>query len=201
MVSVRQMEVQDVSECVSIHLRAFQGFFLTFLGPAFLKEFYTSTIMDPSGFGLVAESESKIFGFVVGVTQPKGFYKRLLIKRALFFAWAALLPLLKKPSIFMRLLRAFQKPSEEMPAPNCGTLMSIAVSPDAQGLGVGQALVTAFLQEASRKENVDYINLTTDRLNNESANFFYQKMGFKRVNHFSTPEGREMIEYLISLRN
>ncbi len=76
--------------------------------------------------------------------------------------------------------------------------MSIAVVPEAQGFGVGQKLVHAFLVEASRR-GCEHVNLTTDRLNNESANRFYQRLGFSLFNNYITPEGREMNEYLIAL--
>lgn len=38
------MDVEDVPTIIRIHMDSFANFFLTFLGPAFLKELYVGTI-------------------------------------------------------------------------------------------------------------------------------------------------------------
>lgn len=40
-----------------------------------------------------------------------------------------------------------------------------------------------------------YISLETDTIDNETANRFYQKRGFKIARKYVTPEGRMMNEY------
>ena len=78
--------------------------------------------------------------------------------------------------------------------------MSIAVAPEAQGLGAGQLLVDAFLIEASHR-NLNQVVLTTDKQNNERVNLFYCKYGFKLERSFFTHEGREMNEYSFDVKN
>jgi ribosomal protein S18 acetylase RimI-like enzyme len=192
------MEFGDVIRVVELHRLGFSGFFLTFLGAAFLRELYRATLADPSGVGIVAEHHGIICGFVSGTFQPVDFYSRLLRKRWWRFAIAALFPFIKKPSIIFRLLRAFSKPGEAMNKLGCGTLMSLAVMPDAKGQGLGEALVCAFLKESSLR-GLKCVDLTTDRDNNEQVNIFYQKMGFVRNRTYTTPEGRVMNEYVYSL--
>lgn len=99
---------------------------------------------------------------------------------------------------FPRLLRAIKKPKLERAAGNEGTLMSIAVLPEKQGQGIGQALVQAFLAEAIRRD-LSKVNLTTDKVDNDAVNLFYQRLGFVCARHFTTPEGRPMNEYEIAL--
>ena len=195
---MRRAAVADVTDMVSIHLRSFQGFFLTFLGPAFLRELYTATLMDSSGIGFVIEGENGICGFVTGTAQPAGFYRRLLRRRWWRFALAAALPLLKRPAIIPRLLRAFSMPEQATQQEGRGTLMSIAVLPEAQGKGIGQSLMQAFLAEAARR-GLRQVDLTTDQDDNEATNRFYQNLGFVCERTFTTPEGRTMNEYVISL--
>jgi len=79
-----------------------------------------------------------------------------------------------------------------------GSLLSIAVIPEAQGIGVGKALVVAFLNRAAAL-GLRAVDLTTDAIDNESANRFYLRMGFVQTRVFSTPEGRRMNEYEIEL--
>jgi ribosomal protein S18 acetylase RimI-like enzyme len=193
------MKVSDVNACVDIHMKAFPGFFLTFLGPAFLKELYSAIISDPSGIGIVAERDGQIKGFVIGTEQPSGLYTRLLRQRWWAFCWASVSPLLKKPTILPRLLRAFGKPNEEVGPQHCGTLMSIAVLPEEQGKHVGKQLVIEFLKRAGQR-GLLYVNLTTDYQSNDYTNRFYQKLGFEFCRTFVTPEGRQMNEYLFNLK-
>jgi len=194
----RTMKKEDCSSIISIHLRSFQEFFLTFLGPAFLSIYYSAIIADSSGIAIVAEEENNVVGFVAGSTQPSGHYKRLLKNHFIGFFRASLGGFLRKPAILPRLLRAFSMPNQQLPAENCATLMSVAVDPDCQGQGIGKLLVKAFLDEA-RSRGSQYVNLTTDAVENDSANHFYRYLGFALHRKFTTPEGRNMNEYLIKL--
>jgi ribosomal protein S18 acetylase RimI-like enzyme len=180
-------------------MTAFPGFFLTFLGPAFLNELYSAVLDDLSGMAIVAEMEGDLVGFVIGTKQPAGLYSRLLGKRWWRFGWASLGAFVEKPAILPRLLRALRMPGQQTEVSNCGTLMSIAVAPEAQGKKVGQQLVTKFLEEAARS-GLDYVDLTTDGSNNEAANRFYQKLGFQLRRTYTTPEGRAMNAYLFDFR-
>lgn len=197
-ITLRKMGVFDAPQCVAIHMRAFKGFFLTFLGERFLHELYASIACDPTGIGFVAEEDGQIVGFVSGTDQPAGLYRRLLQKRWWNFGWASFGALVKRPVILPRLLRAFSMPSQHMQVGRCGTLMSIAVDPQMQGKKVGQMLVRAFLDESARR-GLEHVNLTTDRVNNDCANRFYQRLGFMFLRHYVTPEGRQMNEYVYAL--
>jgi ribosomal protein S18 acetylase RimI-like enzyme len=196
--AVRSMQSADVETVVAVHLAAFQGFFLTFLGPAFLRELYRAIMADPSGMAYVYEQAGQIVGFVAGTDQPAGFYRRILCQRWWCFGLALIKPILLRPSIGPRLLRAFKVSQQVKVVPGIGTLMSIAVSPAVQAKGVGKALVNAFLQEATYRK-LKQVNLTTDRLNNQATNHFYQKLGFTCARFYVTPEGRAMNEYVINL--
>jgi ribosomal protein S18 acetylase RimI-like enzyme len=194
-ISVRRMQCTDVPACVDIHLRAFKGFFLSFLGKQFLNELYASITGDPSGIGYIAEVQGCVRGFVIGTSQPSGLYKRLLQKRWWIFCRASLIALIKRPTILPRLLRAFTMPGHQKEARSCGTLMSIAVDPQSQGNKIGHLLVQAFLDEAARR-GLSQVNLTTDHGNNDYANRFYQHVGFLLLRQYMTPEGRQMNEYI-----
>jgi ribosomal protein S18 acetylase RimI-like enzyme len=197
--TIRQMQSSDTEIVVGIHLASFQGFFLTFLGRRFLSELYASIIVDITSIAFVYGKENRILGFVAGTAEPADFYKRLLRSRWWRFALASLLPVLKNPLIILRLLRAFQKPQDGPSQIDTGTLMSVAIIPEAQGRGVGKALVKAFLDEATNR-GLKYIDLTTDKNNNDSVNHFYQHLGFQCARTFITPEGREMNEYVKNIQ-
>lgn len=195
---VRPIRPSDVAAVVAMHLESFSGFFLSFLGPAFLRELYTATLADPSGIGLVAENGEDICGFVTGTSQPSGFYSRLARRRWWRFGWAAVGPVLKRPLIITRLFRAFSMPEQVTQEERRGTLMSIAVLPAHQGKGIGQALVREFIETATRRD-LRRIDLTTDRTDNDATNRFYQNLGFTCQRTYTTPEGRAMNEYVIDV--
>lgn len=76
--------------------------------------------------------------------------------------------------------------------------MSVAVSPNRQGNGIGRQLVSKFLEEASSRGCVS-VSLTTDALENDSVNRFYRSMKFQLSKEYITTEGRRMNEYVYTL--
>ncbi len=195
---ITKMDSTLISGVVSVHLMAFKNFFLSSMGEIFLTVFYQRAIKDPTTIAYVYCDQDKIIGFVLGSFLPSAFFKRLIKKSWLKFGLAALPAFLRSPAILPRLLRAFSMPSQPLPAPNCATLMSIAVDPACQGSGAGGLLVSAFLEEA-RQRGLTWVNLTTDAENNAAVNRFYQANGFTLHRTYTTPEGRGMNEYLIQL--
>jgi ribosomal protein S18 acetylase RimI-like enzyme len=195
---IREMQKEDIHDVAQIHLSAFPGFFLSFLGRHFLSELYLSIIQDQSGMAFVCEEKEQLVGFVAGASRLSGFFSRLLCWRWWRFAYSALIPVLKNPLIIPRLLRAIRKPRDVSNHVDTGTLMSLAVVPEMQGCGIGQVLVRAFLEEAARR-GLRHIDLMTDKNNNDSVNQFYKRMGFRCLQTFVTPEGRAMNEYVVDI--
>ena len=169
------MQFDDIETVVKVHLCSFRGFFLSFLGPAFLRELYLAIIGDGSGIAWVFQSGEDIIGFVAGTSQPADFYHRLLRQRWWRFGLAAIPAMFRNPLIVPRLLRTFRKPQESASQPDTGTLMSIAVLPESQRQGVSQVLVGAFLEEAKQRD-LKQVNLTTDRDNINPVNHIYRKL-------------------------
>jgi ribosomal protein S18 acetylase RimI-like enzyme len=180
-------------------MRAFQNFFLTFLGPRFLREFYGSFLVDPMGIGFVAQEDGtdKVLGAVVGPLAPGGYFKRLLKRRWWAFCLASAAAILKKPTIVGRLFRAvFYRGDAPEAGPPRSLLSSIAVDPGCQGSGVGRALMQAWTREARRRGSPGCF-LTTDARDNDAVNRFYQKLGWTLESTFTTPRGRLMNRYVL----
>ena len=192
------MKLKDLEEIVNIHLNSFQNFFLSFLGLKFLIIFYKGVISSPLGVGFVYIDNNRIEGFICGTISPSDFFQNLLKKKWFHFSIASLGAILKKPTIILRLLRAISLPSSSLKGDKKATLMSIGINPQAQGKGLGKILVQNFLKELKSK-GIYEVNLTTDRLNNKRINQFYKKLGFTLKRYFTTPEDREMNEYIIKL--
>lgn len=192
------LKSEHLEPVVEIHLAAFPGFFLTFLGPRFLKTFYGSFIGEKTALAwVVLDGQSRaILGAAFGTTAPDGFFKRLALRRWPAFAGAAFSAFLKKPSIGRRLFRALSYRGDSPARPGLALLSSVAVSPCAQGKGVGKALLDRWTDEAENR-GCPGAYLTTDAEGNDAVNRFYLRSGWTAEASFVTPEGRKMKRYVI----
>ncbi|MCI9137385.1 MAG: GNAT family N-acetyltransferase [Lachnospiraceae bacterium] len=188
-----------VDAIVEIHMDAFTGFFLTFLGRGFLRTLYRGFMEHPKSGIIAAVEEGKVIGFCAYSEDLSGFYKYLIRRKLPEFAWYGLGAFVRKPNVLFRLLRAFTYPEKSERKKAYMELSSIGVSPEAENRGVGSRLVQT-LCRITDAERFAYIKLETDREGNEGANHFYQKNGFVLYHSYETPEGRKMNEYRYDLR-
>ncbi|KYZ76430.1 hypothetical protein AXX12_08325 [Anaerosporomusa subterranea] len=194
---IKPVDLEHIPEVVDIHMKSFPGFFLSFLGEKFLRIYYSSVCSAHEKIGFVyVDSEGKTLGFVVGTSNPAGFYTRLLRNKWPKFLLASTQAIMRSPRILPRLARAVFYPGKNPKGEEAAGLYSIGVAPQAQGLGIGKKLVMAFLNEANQR-SCKQVFLTTDRDGNEATNQFYTHLGFKISAQFITPEGRRMNEYTI----
>ncbi len=192
---VDRNEKATIAEIADVHMETFEGFFLTFMGRGFLRLMYTSYCEHLSSELLVARDDSgATLGFLAWSSDMSGLYKYMIKKRLIPFAWYSFGAFLRKPGVFMRLVRAFLKPSESKRAEEYVELSSIGVRKEAKGKGIGSKLIDELKGRADLSRYA-YINLETDALNNDAANNFYLKNGFVPVREFETREGRRMLEY------
>jgi len=196
---IRDMLPGDINTAIMVHLRSFQGFFLSFLGPCFLKQFYRNMVESPHGIALVICHGDEVVGFACGSDDTAQFYRDLIRTRWMKLSLAALPAMIRRPSTALRLLRATfikSKEANEKEAP--GELSSIAIHPDWEARGLGRALLLAFIEDM-RSTGKAELTLTTDRDNNERVNAFYLNSGFIPAGEEKTPEGRWLRRYTIKL--
>ncbi|HEY7391348.1 MAG TPA: GNAT family N-acetyltransferase [Bryobacteraceae bacterium] len=194
---VRPATTDDLPGIVAAHRRAFAGFFLTRLGPEFLRVYYDLVLAYGSGIVLVSEHRGLIDGFACGFLNPGGFY-RLMWEHRSAFLWPALCALVRQPTLAAKVLDGVKRvrtTASEEQARSC-ELSSIAVLPEASAQGLGRTLMRAFIAQ-SWSMNADSIYLTTDAENNGRANILYREAGFQLVKSFLQAKGRWMNEYVI----
>src|SRR5215469_15921814 len=107
-ISLRRMSADDADSVVRVHLGSFPGFFLSLLGPLFLRLFYRAVAAEATGIAVVAEQGGEIVGFVCGCSHPGGFYRRLFKRQWWKFALAAAGALVRRPSRIVRLCCALR---------------------------------------------------------------------------------------------
>ena len=185
---------KTIDEIVRIHLATFKGFFLTFLGAGFLRQMYRSYSEFTDSGILIAQEGENIVGFLAYTGDLCGLYKYMIKKRLFCFAWYSIGALIRKPKVFMRLVRAFLKPSESRRTDKYVELASIGVDPIMKSKGIGSQLID-YLKSIIDFNLYKYIKLETDAVANEVANHFYKKNGFELFYTYTTHEGRLMNEY------
>ena len=194
---VRKAAPEDIPGIVAIHQKAFSNFFLTRLGPDFLRKYYRLVLEYQFGVVLVAEGTSGLAGFACGFLEPSAFYG-LMWRNKTVFAFPVLSALVRRPSLVSKVLYGVQRihaPASEWPPESC-ELSSIAVAPEAAGNGFGRSLIRAFLAQAGLM-GAHCVYLTTDADGNDAVNAFYRDVGFRHTKCFLQHEGRWMNEYVI----
>lgn len=193
---IRSARPSDIDAIVGVHIKAFPGFFLTMMGPGFLRELYRGFLVDSSSIILVAEGR-EILGFVVGSCAPAEFFAQLRRRRGLVFLIRALPALLTYPRLVLRkLVSALVYKGDKIDDLENGALLSsIGVLPEARGHSVGKTLLAEF-QNIAFSKGRSYIYLTTDALENDAVNGFYKANGFIVESDFLQSGGRRMYRYI-----
>ena len=197
MASINELQSADKSTIQAIarlHKRAFPTFFLTQLGVPFLTTLYTGYMEDKNSGIIVAENKGRIIGFIAYSKDYSRFYKGLMKNHLIKFAFCSLGAAIRHPSFIKRLLGAFKKSESVVKEEQYVELSSICVDPRIESKGLGSKLID-YLKGIVDFNTYAYINLETDAEENEGANHFYVKNGFKLARTFTTAEGRKMNEY------
>jgi len=200
---IREIDVKEkqiIKEVVRIHIDTFQGFFLTFMGRGFLTCLYKCYCQYKESGLLVAFEDEKPIGFLAYSGDYSGLYKYMIKRKLIPFAWYSLGAFIRKPKVFIKLIRAFLKSDDVKREEKYIELASIGVLPGSKSKGVGSALIGE-LKKRADFDLYSYISLETDAVNNDAANRFYRKNGFELIRTYATREGRQMNEYRYSNEN
>lgn len=192
---ISKEEKQIINDIVDIHVLTFKGFFLTFMGKGFLRQMYLSYCEHNESTLLGAFDENGVpIGFVGYSQDMSGLYKFMIKKKLIKFAWYSMGAFFRKPKVFVRLIRAFLKPSETKKEERYVELSTIGVLPNEKSKGVGSMLIDEVKNRVDFTK-YDYIMLETDAENNDSVNKFYVKNQFVLSREYQTREKRKMNEY------
>lgn len=141
---IRCLTAHDIAAVVSIHLATFEQFFLTELGPIFLRQYYQCVLAYPKGIALGAFVEGEMAGFVTGFVNPPGFYSTLHSRR-LMFALAAFPGLVKRPNRILRMIANYRRSkriaNDQKDQSSIAELSSLAVAKRANDTGIGRPLL------------------------------------------------------------
>jgi ribosomal protein S18 acetylase RimI-like enzyme len=200
---IRNANLDDIAQIVDVHIKSFDGFFLTTLGRRFLTLLYQGFLETESGILRVSCIEQHICGFSAGSTVPETFFSDLRQKHWLKFFVAALPSLILNPIVvFKKLFHAiFYKGDGIETLQNAALLSSIAVDPHYSGKAVGSALLKDFEQQVYNKSGLEYVYLTTDKNSNDRVISFYTKALYFQDSQFSQSGKRIMLRFVKKISN
>ena len=194
--STQIIKLSDLNEIVEIHMKAFRDFFLTNLGRSFLKTYYKSSILNDDFIGICAINENKeIAGFAIGTVLSKGYHKKLIRQNLFPFIKQVIIIAFKNPFSIVRLYKNLNKTHTSIDDGNYCELLSIGVSGEYKGQGIGKLLIERFETEASAK-GCEKVTLTTDYYENDDVVNFYQKRGYMVFYDFFTYPERKMYKLI-----
>ncbi len=217
----QKMGRDHLQQVVVLHEECFPGYYLTQLGPSFLKAMYAWYLESPEAIAHVALGDDRhLLGFVAGTMDGSNYRKSLFRKTWRPMLLALVRRLVSKPGLTLRLVAErkdlvwqgltslFGPGSGEKPEakggldqePPSASLVSIGVKPSARRSGVGTELSELFLTEA-RKRGCERVTLSV-RDDNLEARRFYESMNWEETATSSeTYHGRVSITYEKDLTN
>lgn len=192
-VVVRPLQVAHLPAVADVHLRAFPDSALSKLGREAVRRYYEWQLTGPHDVHAVgAFIDGRLAGFcfggrfrgaLIGFLRANRTYLTLLVLRK---PWLLFNPLFRERAVYaVRYLRR-AKPVREQPSnvPVTGEstpfgILSIAVDPQAQGMGVGKVLMTD-AEQAARDLGYTEMILTVHH-DNVQAIRFYEKLDWVKV--------------------
>jgi ribosomal protein S18 acetylase RimI-like enzyme len=164
----------DVAAVAALHAERIGEGFLVTLGPRFLTRLYRRIALSPAAVLLVAEDGDRIVGFVAAATSTRRLYGDFLRHDAVPAGLAAAPAVIRAPRRVWETLR-YGSAGDDLPA---AEVLSIAVAADAEGRGIGGALLVAAL-EALAEAGAPAARVVT-AVGNDPALAMYERAGFRR---------------------
>jgi len=174
-----------------LHRQAIPQGFLSRLGDAFLANLYLGIAAAPDAVVWVAvDQDDRVLGFVSGTTDTRICYRQVLLRRGWLLGLLAV-PSLVHPANIRHIIETLRYPREQEAdhAEKAETthqeaeLLSIAVNPEARGLGLGRKLVQILEQSLRERQYRGAYRVVTSAADPQS-NAFYLGVGFRLQREF-----------------
>ena len=176
--TARKAILHDV---VNLHVDALSyRSFITDFGHLFLYFFYKYLLESELGFLVIALSNKKVHGFVLGWFDSSKMLSILLKQFYIFFPILALKIIVQPHKIKNVLETLFYSKKERVEEK--AELIVIAVEPEVRSTGVGKKLVE-MLSEEFKRQGISSYKVTVHQ-EMERSNNFYLKSGFYLIDSF-----------------
>ena len=173
---ITSIQKQNANQLATLHISGIPTGFISSLGQGFVTALYEAISEDENSFGLVSVEDDKILGFVAFSSNLGKLYKYIALKKAFKFGFVLAKRMLSL-AVVKKVIDNVFYPHElrKMDLPDA-ELLSIVVSPEAQGKGLASELVNAGLEQC-RKRAITKVKVLVAS-GNEPANKLYRGCGF-----------------------
>jgi len=217
-VNVRALVDADLREASLIHRGVLDMEFLSRLGPGFMRAYYRAWIEAPGSISLAAlDDDGHLLGVVLGASDPATHVRAMVRRRGLglgvrVVSYASVHPRLAKDLVVTRgrryvrgLTRLFVAPharssklQTQRAEPVEGEITHVLVRPEAQGTGVGRALLEAAVR-AARLAGVEELVLVTPP--DLGARYFYESLGWRPEGAVQSRSGEDFLRFRFIVRD
>lgn len=194
LVPLSQLSDRQIKEICAIHQEAIPSL-LSKLGKSFLKRFYRLAASSPDAISVCAlDSSGRVLGWAVGSPDPNTLFSQLRDNLWWFIKGVAIATL-RKPSLLIDFTSQLVPNGANNMSSRQIELTYIAVHPDSRSTGVGERLLTAFLDHA-RVYGAQSCVLSVE-VENTTAERFYKKNGFSVLTTFKEGNYRRHRMFLL----
>lgn len=189
-IQIRGLTTEDLQAVSTIHCKAFPESALTNAGVEVTQRYYQWQLLGPHDVvALAAIRGTELLGFCFGGVfrgAMSGFLHKnrvFLTIRILTHPWLVLNPLFRERiGLVMRILQPRKartvSGSESAADHKSFAILSIAVDPKQQGLGIGKLLMTK-VETIARQQGFQQMRLTVHPTNHQAVEF-YQRLGWEK---------------------
>jgi RimJ/RimL family protein N-acetyltransferase len=193
---IRPMQYRDAERVAELHHAAMGNSLWALLGVRFLASLYRALVDCPSFLGFVYVEDGEIKGFIAGSLDTSAMYRFVLRRRAQFVAPAALVGLVRRPNVGVKLLETARyfgvSGADDVPAES----LFCSFVPDLRGKRVSGHINKVLFDELYARGR-SHVKVTTE-VDNEGANRQLQSWGFERRGTFRF-YGKDMVTYVLDL--
>lgn len=194
-IPIREEHCRDMAR---LHRSSIPTGFLSSLGEPFLAALYRAITESPAGFGLVAEEKGQFLGGITFASRLGTLYRHVVRKQGVRLSMLLGFKLLR-PSVLKAVVQNLLYPSrarrEQLPDTE---LLSVVVSEQSRGKGVGGELVRRGLQECAHR-SIGQVKVLVSA-DNQSARRLYERCGFHMV-RLTRSHGIESCIYVADMEN
>jgi ribosomal protein S18 acetylase RimI-like enzyme len=183
---IRPARPSDAPVLAALHRHSLPNSFLPYLGDRFLRRLYRALASDPQAVTLVAENGPFVVGFACAVPSIRAFYRRFYRRHGVPAALVAA-PKILRPGALRRARQTARYPATARALPDA-ELLAIAVTADQRGTGLGDILAEGVLKGLAHR-GVEQVKVLV-AADNERANRFYERVGFRPATQMELHEGR-----------
>ncbi|HLI52785.1 MAG TPA: GNAT family N-acetyltransferase [Acidimicrobiales bacterium] len=217
MLTVRPLLDHDVESSTQIHLEVLHMEFLARCGRRFIGHYHRAWLASPHGLALACvDGDGRLLGVVLAALDPPMHFRSMVRHHGLRLAFSLLGHAVANPAFaktliatravrysrgLARMLVAQLHPGQRAATATdaqarVGEVTHVMVSAQAQGRGVGRALLAEVRRQAARAGLSELVLVTPPGLD---AAGFYEHMGWKRDGQVTSRSGETFLAYRLPL--